>query len=283
MFKTPSKEAISFFKNNGWYISDFTLPQALISHARDAALEFYEGTIDHTLPCTNNIANDTEFSSANVRNNEFTVLQKSGIRKLGLHKHVCATAAALLESSSLRLFSDSLITKKPNKEPIQGSIGWHTDKAYWPTCSSDQLITAWIPLQDVSIDMGPLCVLGKSHLWTQTEKLRSYFGFHRPELGTFEEFLKKQNFPIEKKFMTLKAGQVSFHHSQTIHCSEPNISDKDRMSLTVHFQGEQNSYQTAYDKQGEKIVISYDKLCKKDKNGNPDYRDSFWFPELNID
>lgn len=210
------------------------------------------------------------------------MLQKNGLRELGLHPYVCTTAAALLESSTLRLFSDSLITKKPNRQTTQGGIDWHTDKAYWPTCSSNQLITAWIPLQDVCMEMGPLCVLNKSHLWTQTEALKSYFGFHRPELGSFEDFLRKHHYPIEKTFMTLKAGQVSFHHAQTIHCSEPNISDRDRMSLTVHFQGEQNSYQKAYDKQGNKIVISYDELCKKDENGNPDYKDPFWFPELSV-
>ena len=69
--------------------------------------------------------------------------------------------------------------------------------------------------------------------------------------------------------MTLKKGQVSFHNSHTIHCSYPNTSEKNRLALAVHLQDGDNKYKEAFNDKGEKIVIGYDKICRKDKNGKP--------------
>jgi ectoine hydroxylase-related dioxygenase (phytanoyl-CoA dioxygenase family) len=82
--------------------------------------------------------------------------------------------------------------------------------------------------------------------------------------------------------MTIKVGQVSFHHCDTIHGSSPNLSTTDRASLTMLYQGEKNHYQPAYNKHGQRIEISYDKLCRKDEQGYPDYHEPYWYRQLDI-
>jgi len=37
--------------------------------------------------------------------------------------------------------------------------------AYWKTCTSNGILTAWIPMQDASMEMGTIAVLDGSHLW----------------------------------------------------------------------------------------------------------------------
>ena len=276
----PSAECINFFQRNGWFATDLILPIDIIDKARESALRFYKGDIDFPLQCNEGIANDNASRESAIRNNEFSTKQMEQIKSLGLNERVVEIAGTLLQTKSIRLFSDSLICKKPQLRNSPGNVGWHTDKAYWPTCSSDQLITAWIPMQDVTVEMGPLCILESSHLWEQNQELRSYFGFNKTDLHSFEEYMMVNKLTLKKRMMTLKAGQVSFHHANTIHCSEPNKSDIDRLSLSVHFQGLENNYAPAFDQHGKLIEISYDKLCRKDQSGYPDYSDEEWFPLL---
>ena len=42
------------------------------------------------------------------------------------------------------------------KEPSGSFTPWHVDQQYWPMSNSNS-VTAWIPLQAVPIEMGPLC------------------------------------------------------------------------------------------------------------------------------
>ena len=274
-----TEREIKQFEKTGFHISPVIIPENIIAAARQGVCEFYAGDLDTPLPSYAGIANDTD-SATTLRNNEFSTLQKNSLKALGMHDNIIEISAALLRSKTIRLFSDSLITKKPQTMQSKGNVGWHSDKSYWPTCSSNQLITAWIPLQDVSLEMGPLCILESSNLWKQSKELKQYFGFNCPDLDSFEEYLKLRGKPLKKHMMTLKAGQVSFHHSDTIHCSEPNISNHNRCSLTMHFQGDKNHYQTSLDDSGEPVVIGYDRLCKKDNRGQPDYHDPQWFPLL---
>lgn len=280
MIKSDSKSELDSFLAQGWFKSPKLLPKDLIDDAIKATEEFYQGNIDFQLSSIEAIANDSDDPNSALRNNEFVSLQKAAIAKLAFHPMILSTVAKLLGTSEVRLFADSLVTKKPQLIKSAGIVGWHTDKAYWPTCSSNQLLTAWIPLQDVTLEMGPLEVINKSNNWKHQQEIKALFGFGKPDLRELETKLRELGYPVEKKSMTLKAGEVSFHHCDTIHCSRPNTSNKNRMALAVHFQGKNNFYQIAHKENGERITISYDKLCRKDHRGYPDYSDPTFFPLL---
>jgi ectoine hydroxylase-related dioxygenase (phytanoyl-CoA dioxygenase family) len=78
--------------------------------------------------------------------------------------------------------------------------------------------------------------------------------------------------------MTLKKGQVSFHHGWTIHASYPNTSGQPRLSYAVHFQDGENHYRPYRNAQGREIHIFDEKLCRKLPNGDPDFSDPAVFP-----
>lgn len=276
----PSEEDVLFYEEHGWYASPVVIPEEVINEAIIGAEEFYKGKRDFTLSNSDRIANDDVDKKVYIRNNEFVTLQKKEIQALGFHPMIGAIAAKLARTPSIRLFADSLICKFPAKDVNQGIVGWHTDKAYWPTCSSDNMLTAWIPLQDCTIDMGTLLHIEKSHLWKDEKAFKTYYSFNSQDLSGLEDFMKEQKPDYSKKEMLLKKGQVSFHSCHTIHSSSPNRSDSNRLALAVHLQDNDNHYQKAYKENGDLIEIGYDKMCRKDENGNSDYSDNTLFPVL---
>jgi hypothetical protein len=276
----PTEEDIVFYETFGWYVSPVILSDSLIANGVRGAHEFYEGKKDFNLVNNKGIADEIHNPLSAIRNNEFVTLQKKELQEIGFNPLVTAIAAKLSRTDEIRLFADSLVNKLPTKETSKGVVGWHSDKAYWPTCSSNKMLTAWIPLQDCTENMGPLMHIDKSHKWKDEKELNSFYSFNNQDLGKFEDYLKVNKPEFKTSFMTLKKGQVSFHNCNTIHSSHPNISDMDRLALAVHFQDSSNRYQKAYKNNGDIIEIGYDKICLKDNLGNPDYKDSKIFPLL---
>ena len=276
----PSEKDLQFYNEHGWYVSPIIIEDEVINAAMKGAEEFYAGILDHSLENDDRIENSSYSQDKTIHNNEFVTLQKQALSQLGFHDLVLATAAILSGSKSIRLFADSLVSKDPSPDIKNNAVGWHTDKAYWPTCTSDQLLTAWIPLQDCTIDMGPLFHIDKSHKWKDIEELKQYYSFNNQDLGGLEQHLKSRMPEYQEIPMLLKKGQVSFHNCNTIHASRPNTSNLKRMALAMHFQDDTNKYQKAYKATGELISIGYDKLCRKDSAGNPDYSDPRIFPLL---
>ena len=274
----PSKKDIEFYNQYGWYKSPVIFSDEEIDQAIKGANDFYDGKIDYPLPSKDGLADDVVDKKLVIRNNEFVTLQKKELRDLGWHPMIREIAKALTNSSQIRLFADSLVNKLPTEKTNEGIVGWHSDKAYWPTCSSDKILTAWIPLQECTIEMGPIVYIDGSHKWKDEEEMRQFFSFNSQDLESLQVYLNNNKAGFKKSFMTLKKGQVSFHSCHTIHSSTSNTSNVSRLALAVHLQDGGNQYQVAFKPNGEKIVIGYDEICAKDSEGNPDYSDTLMFP-----
>ena len=67
-------------------------------------------------------------------------------------------AAELLGVRGVRMYHDQALYK----EPGGGVTPWHADQYYWPL-SNANTVTAWIPLQAVPMEMGPLAFARGSH------------------------------------------------------------------------------------------------------------------------
>lgn len=274
----PSEEDVLFYEEHGWFVTKEVIPENILNDAMQGALGFYKGARDFEISNSRIANNNSAINS--LRNNEFSCLQKNELKQLAFHPIVGASAARLARTQEVRLFSDSLICKYPSENGEKGAIGWHSDKAYWPTCSSEALITAWIPLQDVTIDMGPLVHIDGSHKWEYGEKLKSLISFGDAKMAQFEKYVKEEKPDSKTVPMVLKRGQISFHNCLTLHASYPNVSKVNRLVLAVHIQDANNKYKKAFNSSGEPIQISYDSLCQNDSEGNPDYRDPLIFPVL---
>jgi ectoine hydroxylase-related dioxygenase (phytanoyl-CoA dioxygenase family) len=275
----PTEEDITFYEEHGWYISKKVVPDEILEQSIEASERYFQGERDFQIPINSGFKDWKPGDTEIIRNCEFVSLQSLQLRKLARLPIIGAIAARLTRSKSVRLLDDQIISKPPVKEFETTTIGWHVDKAYWSTCSSDHLLTAWIPMRDCDESCGPLMILDRSHHWPRPELQESrYFNF--PNHKEFEQEFVNRGRQVVKVPMAMKKGQMSFHHCWAVHGSAPNHSQVDRLAMAIHIQDEANKYRAFWDKNGNPVHICDDNLCQKLPNGNPDYRDPDIFPML---
>jgi ectoine hydroxylase-related dioxygenase (phytanoyl-CoA dioxygenase family) len=104
----------------------------------------------------------------------------------------------------------------------------HAHQDYQFMGGDPDFFTAWIPLHDCPINVGPLQVLEGSH----------HFGFQKHN----KENLHVPEIPVGREAGDewvcgqINAGDVLIFHSLTIHAASPNLSKQLRLSLDCRFQ-----------------------------------------------
>jgi ectoine hydroxylase-related dioxygenase (phytanoyl-CoA dioxygenase family) len=268
---------VAFYETHGWWISKKVLPDDLIDAAVEAAHEFYRKR-DRSLPVASGYSNWTAEDGFDVvRNNEFVSLQSDQLARLACQPVLGAMAGRLAGTSEIRLLDDQLVHKPPETGDWRGAVGWHADHAYWGTCSSQRLLTAWIPLGDVDEERGTLVVLDGSHRWSNTGDARF---FNDGDLDGVERLLAAKAKPPKRVPFRLAKGQVSFHHGWTLHASHPNRSTKARLALAVHLQDRDNRYQPCWAPDGREVHMFDEQLCRRLPDGAPDFNDPAVFPRI---
>ncbi len=275
----PDDADVAFYEENGYYISkEGVLPDEMIDAANEGSHRFYEGERDGVLPFDTGFSNWKKGDGDGQRNNEFLSLQKKELLAVATYPLLGAIAAKLTRSTIIRVMDDQLIYKPSKAGDASSTVtGWHADRAYWGTCSSDKMITAWIPLHSVEVTRSPLIVMSGSHLWQGLQDVRF---FNQQNLAELEEKFREQGKEVKIVPMTLKKGQMSFHHGWTVHASYPNTSGQPRLSYAVHFQDGDNHYRPYVNAQGREIHIFDEKICRKLPNGDPDFSDPAVFPTV---
>jgi ectoine hydroxylase-related dioxygenase (phytanoyl-CoA dioxygenase family) len=131
-------------------------------------------------------------------------------------------AAELLEVTGVRLYHDQSLYK----EPGGGITPAHADQYYWPL-SSDRAITAWIPLQPVPPEMGPLGFYARS----QSAKFGRDLGISDDSEERITSNMQSHGFEYTSGGFDL--GEVSFHLGWTFHKAGANVSSRPRSVMTV--------------------------------------------------
>lgn len=275
----PSEQEVVFFESQGYYVSkDGVIPEWLMEKAIYGTQRFYRGERDAHLPAEIGFSNSQVLDDHTPRNNEFVSLQLNELKELALYPLIGAIAAKLIRQPTIRLLDDQLLWKPPDAANASKSItGWHADLAYWGTCSSQNLLTAWIPMHDVELTRSPLVVMAGSHRWPGLQDMRH---FNNQNLTDLQATLRAEGKEVEIVPMTLRRGQVSFHHGWTMHASYPNTSGQPRLSLAVHLQDGGNCYRPYRNAQGREIHMFDEQLCRKLSNGDPDFADPAVFPVI---
>jgi hypothetical protein len=240
-YQLPSDEDVAFYRTHGWYIAPKVLSDAVIDEAVRGAERHWAGERDWPLPITEGFKEWKPGDPDTIRVGEIIALQNREIRSLIEQPMIGAIAARLAGTDEIRLWESELIQKPPQASDPNAAIGWHTDRAYWMTCTSEQMLTALITFHDCPKEMGPLMVVDGSHHWPELEhdRLREFLN---PDLIGAEERLVKEQADARKVSMALEKGQVSFHNSLTLHASDFNLSDRPRLSLALHLQDGENRY-----------------------------------------
>lgn len=273
----PDETQISLYEQRGWHITDRLFSDEQLEQMRQAIDAHHAGHRDHALPRSARFSDWQASDGQGVRNNEFCSLQNDAVRSLAWHPQLGAIAARLARASEIRLFDDQAVCKPPASEQDSSAVGWHTDHSYWSTCTSDRMLTAWIPLQDTNEVNGTLHVVNGSHLWPESEHLR---GFNDADLSGLARRLGREVADADVIPLNLQRGQVSFHHMRAIHGSTNNRSQSGRYALAVHLQDGDNRHRVFNDNAGNPVVLPHDRLCRVTADGAPDYSDPAVFPVI---
>jgi non-heme Fe2+,alpha-ketoglutarate-dependent halogenase len=123
----------------------------------------------------------------------------------------------------------SLILSKPPHDP--GFVAWHQDGAYAGFLGDAPAISAWIALSDSTIESGCMRVVPGSH----KQKLAH-------AVTNIPENLLNQGHEIAAEVdertavdVQLRAGEMSLHHVDIIHGSNPNHSPRARTGFIVRY------------------------------------------------
>ena len=110
-------------------------------------------------------------------------------------------------------------------------ILWHQDGTYF-FLDPALHVTAWVALSEASVESGCMHVLPASHKLGQLE--------HRDDPGENNLILRGQ--AIFGRFddevgvpMPLRAGEMSLHHTDLVHCSHPNRGLDRRMGFGISY------------------------------------------------
>ncbi|KAL0018441.1 hypothetical protein WJX77_009099 [Trebouxia sp. C0004] len=151
-------------------------------------------------------------------------VESKPVKEFVLGQKLGRIASELMGVDGVRIYHDQAL----NKEPGGGYTPWHCDGYYWPL-QSDKVLTAWVPLQAVPKEMGPLQFAARSH----THDLGRDLGIGWQAHKTIDAAVKQGGFDIISEPFQL--GEVSFHSGWTFHQAAGNGTDTPREVFTIIF------------------------------------------------
>lgn len=210
-------DAVAAFREHGFVHLKDVLPRDVLDHYGREITRLTIALNTQTLPIEERSTYDRAFLQVMNLWRESDV-----VRDFVFGKTLARIAADLLEVDGVRLYHDQSLYK----EPGGGFTPAHADQYYWPL-SSDRTVTAWIPLQPVPQDMGPLAFYAGSH--------HSALGRDLPISDESEAAItaamEAQGYPVIDEPFDL--GDVSFHSGWVFHRAGPNHSTTPRSVMTM--------------------------------------------------
>jgi hypothetical protein len=147
----------------------------------------------------------------------------AAVRPFTLARRFASVAAALMGVPAVRLYHDQALFK----EPGGGITPWHQDHYYWPL-ATDDTITMWMPLVDVTEDMGIMRFASGSHRAGLIKSL----GIGDQSEAELSAHVAARGYTVEGP-RAMMAGDATFHNGWTLHRAPPNFTGKLRAVMTV--------------------------------------------------
>ena len=148
---------------------------------------------------------------------------------------VGATAQLLDSESPVCHFHTKLMQKEPR---VGGAWEWHQDYGYWyknQFIFPDQLMSVMVALTPANKANGCLQVIKGSH-----KMGRVNHGFAGEQVGADMEMVNHSLKTMDLIYCELEPGDALFFHSNLLHRSEANLSDKPRWSLISCYNSQSN-------------------------------------------
>ncbi|MDE3183204.1 MAG: phytanoyl-CoA dioxygenase family protein [Bacteroidota bacterium] len=123
-------------------------------------------------------------------------------------------------------FHSKLMQKEPK---VGGAWEWHQDYGYWyknEFLFPDQMMSVMIAITEANKQNGCLQVIKGSHKMGRIEH-----GFAGEQVGASQHYVDLALKTMELVYVEIMPGDALFFHSNLLHRSEANLSEKPRWSL----------------------------------------------------
>jgi ectoine hydroxylase-related dioxygenase (phytanoyl-CoA dioxygenase family) len=123
-------------------------------------------------------------------------------------------------------FHSKLMQKEPK---VGGAWEWHQDYGYWyknEFLFPDQMMSVMVAITEANKENGCLQVIKGSHKMGRIEH-----GFAGEQVGASQHYVDLALKTMELVYVEIDAGDALFFHSNLLHRSEANLSEKPRWSL----------------------------------------------------
>lgn len=144
-------------------------------------------------------------------------------RRFILAKRFAKIAADLMGVDGVRIYHDQALFK----EPGGGHTPWHQDQIYWPL-DTDKTITMWMPLVDISEEVGSMTFASASHMKGFISKLVISDESH----VTLKDYIEAKGME-QVNYGAMAAGDATFHAGWTLHSAPANPTGIMREVMTV--------------------------------------------------
>jgi hypothetical protein len=225
---SPSAEEVAFFRENGFLKVERLTTDEEIAWLRQIFEYIFDpanagkpgGPVDRSgvrIPD----------AKGKLTQSFFPEIQFPEILQSTFRRNAKRYAAALLDIDESRLTSwGHMIRKAPGGR----AAAWHQDHAYWTPEFDYYALGVWLPMHDVSVEMGAMQFIPGSH---KRGLLR-----HRQEDEPSENVLTvDEPFDVASAVpCPLKAGGATFHHSECLHYTAPNTTDQPRLAFPMEFE-----------------------------------------------
>ncbi|PKL82325.1 MAG: phytanoyl-CoA dioxygenase [Ignavibacteriae bacterium HGW-Ignavibacteriae-3] len=245
----PLTEAqISFYKKNAFIKLKYVLPPEI--------LEYYGSLISDKVKELKRV--NVALEDRNTYGKAFLQLANlwrvdEEIKQFVFSRKLAKIASDLMETAGVRMYHDQALFK----EAGGGITPWHADQYYWPL-STDKTITAWIPLQAVPLNMGPLEFSAGSHKLISGREL----SISDESEIRIKDKLRVNDF--EYVVEPYDIGEISFHSGWIFHRAGANITETIRKVMTVIYMDKE---MTLKEPENKEQILDLETWCPGAKAG----------------
>lgn len=212
-----SDDDLKTFHDKGWIVPKWELPGDVVSDMKAEYAKFLEEN--------SHIESDIVLAPHQTNGGSMGIKGSEKWFEFATHPEIISVARQLI-GDDIILWGTTLFGK-PAKNGK--ATPWHQDGEYYPIRPLE-VLTVWIPLDDVTPENGPMKFIPGSH------KKHELFS-HSWEDGddkTINLVCDQVHFDeATAEPLLLRAGQVSFHDVYMIHGSDANLTDQRRAAFIV--------------------------------------------------
>lgn len=225
---SPTDEEVAFFQENGFLVVERITTDEEIAWLRQIFEHIFDpAQRDETGAPIDRSGTLAPGEESKLQQAFFPEIQFPALLTTTHQRNARRYAAALLGVQADRLSSWGHMIRKPaGGRPAL----WHQDHAYWQPEFSYHALGCWLPLHDVSVEMGAMQFIPGSH----KRGLLPHRHADAPQHNVLE--VLEDVDPATAVPCPLKAGGATFHHAETLHYTAPNVTDRPRLAFPVEFQ-----------------------------------------------